>query len=270
MIPEREIKEQAREFGVPTSTIERDYVQNWFLSALRPINMAFKGGTGIRKVYIENYRFSDDLDFTLLEPVDADTLRTAVIDAMVRVRDESGIQFEDEIGFRQTRNGFKATTRFRILHRGQTSPIKIDLDLTNSDSEQILLPVIDRPVFHHYSDGLETSVVSYALEEIIAEKIRSIFQRTRSRDLYDIGQLAGRVDRDVVKSIVHRKCEYKGVRVDPATLREKRDQFAALWQVSLGHQIHDIPDFDAVFENVMGEIEEVLNGLISIGLRRSK
>jgi hypothetical protein len=41
MIPEREIKEQAREFGVPTSTIERDYVQNWFLSTLRPINMAF-------------------------------------------------------------------------------------------------------------------------------------------------------------------------------------------------------------------------------------
>ncbi len=250
MIPEREIKEQAREFGVPTSTIERDYVQNWFLSALRPINMAFKGGTGIRKVYIENYRFSDDLDFTLLEPVDADILRTAVIDAMVRVRDESGIQFEDEIGFRQTKNGFKATTRFRILHRGQTSPIKIDLDLTNSDSEQILLPVSDRPVFHHFSDGLETSVVSYALEEIMAEKIRSIFQRTRSRDLYDIGQLA-----DIVRSIVHRKCEYKGVTVDPALLREKQDQFAALWQVSLGHQIHDIPDFDSAFENVMGEIE---------------
>jgi len=255
MIPEREIKEQAREFGVPTSTIERDYVQNWFLSALRPVNMALKGGTGIRKVYIENYRFSDDLDFTLLEPVDADTLRTAVIDAMVRVRDESGIQFEDEIGFRQTKNGFKATTRFRILHRGPTSPIKIDLDLTGADSEQILLPVSDRPVFHHYSDGLETSVASYALEEIMAEKIRSIFQRTRSRDLYDIGQLAGRVDRDRVKSIVHRKCEYKGVTVDPVILREKRDQFAALWQVSLGHQIHDIPDFDTVFENVVGEIK---------------
>ena len=133
--------------------------------------------------------------------------------------------------------------------------VPLDLDLTNADSEQILLPVIDRPVFHHYSDGLETSVASYALEEIMAEKIRSIFQRTRSRDLYDIGQLAGRVDRDIVRSIVHRKCEYKGVTVDPALLREKRDQFAALWQVSLGHQIHDIPDFDSAFENVMGEIE---------------
>lgn len=257
MIPEREIREQAREFGVPTSTIERDYVQNWFLSALRPVNMALKGGTGIRKVYIENYRFSDDLDFTLLEPADADTVRTAVIDAMVRVRDESGIRFEDEIGFRQTRNGFKATTRFRILHRGQTSPIKIDLDLTGADSEPVLLPVSNRPVLHHYSDGLETSVTSYSLEEIMAEKIRSVFQRTRSRDLYDIGQLADRVDRDRVRSIVHRKCEYKGVTIDASVLREKREQFAALWQVSLGHQIHDIPDFNTAFENATGEIEDL-------------
>ncbi len=257
MIPEREIKEHAREFGVPTSTIERDYVQNWFLAALRPVNMVLKGGTGIRKVYVEHYRFSDDLDFTLLKPIDMDILRTTVIDAMVQVRDESGIQFEDDIDFRQTRNGFKATTRFRILHRAQTPPIKIDLDLTGAENEQILLQVRDLPVFHHYSDGLETSVASYALEEIMAEKIRSIFQRTRSRDLYDIGQLAGLVDCDVVRQIVHRKCDYKGVVVDGGILREKREQFAALWQVSLGHQIHNIPEFDTAFETVIREIEDL-------------
>lgn len=255
MIPEREIKERAREFGVPTSTIERDYVQNWFLAALRPVNMALKGGTGIRKVYINNYRFSDDLDFTLLGPADAGTLRDAVIDAMVWVRDETGIQFEDEIGFRQTKNGFKATTWFRILHRGTISPIKIDLDLTGTDSEQILLPASERPVFHSYSDGLKTSVTSYTLEEIMAEKIRSVFQRTRSRDLYDIGQLASRVDGNVVKSIIARKCEYKGITADVGILKERRDAFAALWQVSLGHQIHDIPDFDTTFENVTEVIE---------------
>jgi predicted nucleotidyltransferase component of viral defense system len=89
----------------------------------------------------------------------------------------------------------------------------------------------------------------------MAEKIRSIFQRTRSRDLYDIGQLAGRVDREVVKSIVRRKCEYKEISIDAAALQAKHDRFAALWQSSLGHQIHDIPDFDAVFELVMAEIE---------------
>jgi len=67
MIPEIEFKEKARTFNVPISTIERDYAQNWLLAHLP--KMAFKGGTGIRKAYIKNYRFSDDLDFTLLEKI---------------------------------------------------------------------------------------------------------------------------------------------------------------------------------------------------------
>ena len=71
MIPIREIKEVARLFGVPPSTIERDYAQNWLLSSFGSLQMALKGGTGIRKVYIEHYRFSDDLSFfvTLLEMI---------------------------------------------------------------------------------------------------------------------------------------------------------------------------------------------------------
>ena len=51
-----------------------DYVQNWLLFGLSKtfIKMALKGGTGIRQVYIENYRFSNDLDFTLFERVEKD------------------------------------------------------------------------------------------------------------------------------------------------------------------------------------------------------
>jgi len=255
MIPSLEIKERARESGVPTSTIERDYCQNWLLSALRPINMAFKGGTGIRKVFIENYRFSDDLDFTLLKPIDADMLQDVVSDAVVRVREESGIRFDDDPGFRETKTGFKATVRFRILNRGSASPVKIDLDLTGPDQEDVLLPVSERPLFHPYSDGLSLSVTSYALEEIMAEKIRSLFQRTRSRDLYDIVQLADRVDRRVVKSILPRKCDAKSVVVDMAVLAGKREHFKSLWQVSLGHQMSNIPDFDESFEKMLAEIE---------------
>jgi predicted nucleotidyltransferase component of viral defense system len=44
------------------------------LGHLASMNMALKGGTGIRKVYIENYRFSDDLDFTLLK-IEMDTVK---------------------------------------------------------------------------------------------------------------------------------------------------------------------------------------------------
>jgi predicted nucleotidyltransferase component of viral defense system len=179
-------------------------------------------------VFIENYRFSDDLGFTLLEPINANALQAAVSDAVVRVREESAIQFEDEPAFRKTSTGFKATARFRILHRGSTSPVKIDLDLTGPDQEGVLLPVSRRPVFHQYSDGLSVSVTSYALEEIMAEKIRSLFQRTRSRDLYDTWQLADLVNRQDVVSILRQKCDYKDVGADTATLNGKRERFKAL------------------------------------------
>lgn len=78
MITELEIREFARKNGVPETTVERDYAQNWLLASLSKINMALKGGTGIRKIYIENYRFSDDLDFTLLEDLEAGKVKKIV------------------------------------------------------------------------------------------------------------------------------------------------------------------------------------------------
>ena len=66
MIPQFEIKEFARKSGVPETTVEKDYAQNWLLASLSKLKMEIKGGSGIRKVYFGDYRFSDDLDFTLL------------------------------------------------------------------------------------------------------------------------------------------------------------------------------------------------------------
>lgn len=42
MIPEMELREKARENGVPLSTVERDYAQNWLLKHLSVIEMALK------------------------------------------------------------------------------------------------------------------------------------------------------------------------------------------------------------------------------------
>lgn len=61
MITTDEIKKKSRDNGIPTTTIERDYVQNIFLYSLysRTDSLIFKGGTAIRKAYIGDYRFSD-------------------------------------------------------------------------------------------------------------------------------------------------------------------------------------------------------------------
>jgi len=40
MIRSQEIKEKAREHSVPTSTIERDYAQNWLLKYLYHLDIS--------------------------------------------------------------------------------------------------------------------------------------------------------------------------------------------------------------------------------------
>lgn len=72
MIRSGEIQQKAREVGVRDQQIEKDYVLSWILlgvahhEQLREV-MVFKGGTALKKIYFEDYRFSEDLDFTLLK-----------------------------------------------------------------------------------------------------------------------------------------------------------------------------------------------------------
>jgi len=71
MIHSGEISKLAHKLGLGDRTIEKDYVLTWVLHAIAnsPVKeqMVFKGGTAIKKMYIPEYRFSEDLDFTLLD-----------------------------------------------------------------------------------------------------------------------------------------------------------------------------------------------------------
>lgn len=89
----------------------------------------------------------------------------------------------------------------------------------------------------------------------MAEKIRSLFQRTRPRDLYDVCQLDDRVRREEVRTILFKKCEYKNINPQPGTLYDRRNKFENAWNISLRHQVRDIPDFDEAFDRMMEMIE---------------
>ena len=75
MIPQRDLSllsnRLARRGGrrIPEAVLEKDYCLSWFLVGLSatPLKdiLVFKGGTAIKKCYIPDYRFSEDLDFTL-------------------------------------------------------------------------------------------------------------------------------------------------------------------------------------------------------------
>lgn len=264
MISTLDMRSIARDHGVPETTIERDYAQNWLLKHIAPMNMALKGGTGIRKVYIKYYRFSDDLDFTMLEEMNTIELNNQIKKAVFRAKEDSGINFNEEILIKENTNGFIVIVYFQIL-RSTGNPIKIKLDLTSPKKEKILLSLEKRIIIHPYSDDFHARIQAYSLEEIVTEKIRALFERTRPRDLYDVWCLHNEIDKKKVLNILYKKCIIKDVEIDIQSLEDRRDDFMNAWVNSLQHQFKILPDFDIVFREVKQQINHIKSDDSKIG-----
>jgi predicted nucleotidyltransferase component of viral defense system len=72
MIHPKEINAIAAKYKLKDTQVEKDYVLTWILfgisqNQLLSKALVFKGGTALKKIYFQHYRFSEDLDFTLLD-----------------------------------------------------------------------------------------------------------------------------------------------------------------------------------------------------------
>jgi predicted nucleotidyltransferase component of viral defense system len=269
---EDELKALSSDLGIPVSTIEKDYAISWMLYGIWRSRlwklMAFKGGTCLKKVYFENYRFSEDLDYTLLmENPDVEYMERRISDA-VEAANEGPVQFFDfelkpRYGvklFPGELLGFEVRIPFRLLSRTGNPP-KIKMDITLEKYERVLLPLQERGILHGYSDRPRFSVVSvqaYSLEEILAEKIRSLFQRTRPRDLYDVWALKDRANVETVAKILPFKFEAKSVEPDLDALSSRRGYYYSAWKSSLGHQLGWLPAFESVWSEVLDFVRWIL------------
>src|SRR4051812_44821466 len=99
MIKASEIQIIAREAGVRDSQIEKDYILSWLLQGVAnhkalSTTIVFKGGTVLKKVYFEDYRFSEDLDFTLLEESTNEQIYLWFNEVFEYIREETNINLE--------------------------------------------------------------------------------------------------------------------------------------------------------------------------------
>ena len=108
-----------------------------------------------------------------------------------------------------------------------------------------------REIIHPYSDDLAAKVRVYTLEEIMVEKIRSLFQRTRSRDLYDVWYLWNNINLIKVSQILSEEFRIKNVKLDIKDLKERKNDFGNAWESSLNHQVKNPPNFADVFSFVL-------------------
>jgi len=203
MIGKREILDTAVRMALTPSVVEKDYALGWALAGIfaHPDlagSWVFKGGTCLKKCYFETYRFSEDLDFTLLDPAHLDEafLKRVFADVAAWIYERTGLEFPANLqDFEMLTNPRgNPNCQGKISYRGPVSSTtgglpRVKLDLT-ADERLVLAPV-RVPIFHPYSDAPEggITVLSYAYEEAFGEKVRALAERTRPRDLYDVVNL---------------------------------------------------------------------------------
>ena len=167
-----------------------------------------KGGTAIRKVYFPGtWRFSEDLDFTVVKAVESENVREFMLRVFSKLRWECGINYSLE-SFHSTEGSIIANVQF-FGPLNFTNRIKYDISLR----EKMVLEPERRHLRTYYSDLPEFEVVVYSLREVLVEKIRSIMQRGYSRDYYDVWRLLkeNEFKGSEIRKLLKRKCELSGI-----------------------------------------------------------
>jgi len=252
LITENRLRTLARKNKVTTGLMEKDYVNSWILYSIfnnEQVNqkLVFKGGTLLHKIYFPGkWRFSEDLDLTTAEDIDLEEFKENLQHSLSECSSLSGIGFEitsyhSNPGYIQIKIQYDALL-------GQKNTTRIDV----SSEEKILFKTLWKK--HSLEDVPEFDINCYSLDEIFIEKIRSLFQRNRARDYYDVYRMYNEYDYnlDKLKDPLKEKMRLKNVSLNLEISEDKRDDLRDYWEWALSSFISDVefPEFKVVMEDI--------------------
>ena len=282
MITQAELRKHAQQNGVPVATIDKDWMLGHFLNAMysfEPVqrNFVFKGGTCLKKTYFHDYRFSEDLDFTLLNKnfiCDAKEVRKWIHQAQKTSGARLHLFKIKEQYSQDIPQGYEVVIKFwGANHNRNQKPTpskewhdKIKLDI--SFSEKIHGKALKRPIFHPYTDGeaIQQVIPTYSLVEVLSEKLRSLIQRNRPRDIFDIWYLSKHIesaDYQEINEMLHKKAFDKNILFSSTgdfVSERKRAINTIGWQSSLGHHLAEeqLPPADIAYQKTIQFVHLIL------------
>jgi predicted nucleotidyltransferase component of viral defense system len=266
MIKSSELNKIANKEGVRQQQIEKDYMISWILWGISNHTLlnkvlAFKGGTCLKKIYFENYRYSEDMDFTLVSNGDNilsnDDIFLAFSDLFIAIKEEANIDLtipENSKEIHESSGSLKFYINYVGPLGGNGDHVKVDL----TKGEKLEFDTVYRKVLHQYSDleelGEDFNVQSYHINEVVIEKMTALMGRTVPRDLYDFDYLTNfeGVELQNVYYEFERKATHKGH--NPKEFIEKVSKkiqiLESSWNENLSHQVKDLPKFKDVWRDV--------------------
>jgi predicted nucleotidyltransferase component of viral defense system len=214
LITERELRQIAARNTIGAGQAEHEYAQLCVLDALSQVSpladtFCFKGGTALRLAYFADWRRSVDLDFSVLPMFPADDLQRLVESWFAEVYAWHGMEVR-LLDFHRVNGAVRLRAQFVGPLR---YPARLLFALTLD--EPVLQTPQRRLVVASIFPTLQPTVLTYSLEEILAEKMRSIIQRGKARDYYDVWRLLvekpDAYDPAVVSTTLGEKCRRKGM-----------------------------------------------------------
>ena len=238
MLLKTRLQNYKNRYAAQWEIIEQDYILSWILAGLVSIEelrkaLVFKGGTCLRKCYFGDYRFSQDIDLSVMR--NHENLKTSLHNHIEKacVLTESLIQNQGEgvylqcSPYKEKRPHPKGQQAFLVQaklpwHREFLTKVYIEV----SFEEHVILSPSKRLIIHPYDESFDFSISSYDINEIVGEKIRALLQfskklhergwgRSRVRDYYDLWRILGFYKEDInmaaLPALIVKKCAHKGI-----------------------------------------------------------
>jgi len=212
MISSQELKKLSREWKLKVDAVEKHYVLGWILYGITTSSigkgLAFKGGTSLSKIYFpSDWRLSEDLDFTPLDETDWQTIINSLEKEVPQIVKKAS---DISVSLRKnplTNPGF---LRGKIKYTGPISQGTVKIEIMK---EKFIGDITTKKVPKEF-DYSDFSTKVYALETIVAEKIRAILERGYVRDYYDVWRLLKEQKFKLkdAREMFKKKCEGKNVK----------------------------------------------------------
>ena len=174
-----------RTLGYPLQVAEKDYylalaIHLVYNSELGD-KLIFKGGTALHHCYLPQKRFSEDLDFTSIDPaISVEEIATVLeSDGSFRVNKT----YQSEFTIKIERLQYPGLL-------GQPGNVKFEVD----HHQNVVFPGVITNYLNVWR--ITTSACVMDPREICAEKLRAVSQRARYRDFYDLYFLIYDLDLD--------------------------------------------------------------------------
>ena len=280
------LQESRKRLGIPWEVIERDYLLSWILAGIGQVEslrdaLIFKGGSALKKCYFGDYRFSEDLDFSGTSDVPTgktmeDSMREVCMAAAHLLDEYAPVEvacerYTEKDPHPGDQEAFVIRARLPWQRQAYTRVmVEVSVD------EKVLKPAPRRIVIHGYDEPLEAQSRVYALEEIVAEKLRAILQhiekleergwsRSRARDYYDLWRVLGtyksRMDLTGFASFLREKCAVRGVSFKGPDSFFPEAMLAYVektWDQWLGPLVPGLPSYRTVIGELRPQIEDII------------